>query len=259
MDISTESIHIRVQLAPTVDMTNTTAIEKALKLVSTISINNMHLFGINGKLTLYKSPEDIMDAFAPIRLEYYTKRKAHLLYQLCDVELTAITDEVMFMEAMLKGTMDIRGKDENTIRLELCRLFEFDTAVTTQDMLQSDKCRNVWNLLNKPIHSISKPALQKLHSKHQRILQEIEQIKATSITDMWLKDLDAVEDKYQEYLFACQQAKDAANDETYSDNNNIITPNANGHNKKPAATKRKATITEVKTTTTADKRKKMQK
>ena len=37
------------------------------------------LFDAEGRIRRFGSPEEIIDAFAPLRLEYYHKRKAHLL------------------------------------------------------------------------------------------------------------------------------------------------------------------------------------
>jgi DNA topoisomerase-2 len=40
---------------------------------------NMMLFDADGKIRRFGSPEEIIEAFAPLRLEFYHKRKAHLL------------------------------------------------------------------------------------------------------------------------------------------------------------------------------------
>ncbi len=37
------------------------------------------LFDADGKIRRFGSPEEIIEAFAPLRLEFYHKRKAHLL------------------------------------------------------------------------------------------------------------------------------------------------------------------------------------
>ena len=39
----------------------------------------MMLFDADGRIRRFGSPEEIIKAFAPLRLEYYHKRKAHLL------------------------------------------------------------------------------------------------------------------------------------------------------------------------------------
>ena len=37
------------------------------------------LFDADGTIRRFGSPEEIIEAFAPLRLEFYHKRKAHLL------------------------------------------------------------------------------------------------------------------------------------------------------------------------------------
>ena len=39
----------------------------------------MMLFDAEGRIRRFSSPEEVIDAFAPLRLEFYHKRKAHLL------------------------------------------------------------------------------------------------------------------------------------------------------------------------------------
>ena len=51
--------------------------EKTMKLYSTLSTNNMHLFNDEEKLTKYSDVKEIIDSYFPIRLEYYQKRKDH--------------------------------------------------------------------------------------------------------------------------------------------------------------------------------------
>lgn len=45
------------------------------KLTSKISTSNMMCFDFEGKIHKYESPEDILEAFYPVRLAYYQKRK----------------------------------------------------------------------------------------------------------------------------------------------------------------------------------------
>jgi DNA topoisomerase-2 len=45
------------------------------KLTSKINTSNMICFDFDGKIKKYDSPEDILEAFYPVRLAYYQKRK----------------------------------------------------------------------------------------------------------------------------------------------------------------------------------------
>jgi DNA topoisomerase-2 len=58
---------------------STEALEKLLKMTTTVSTTNMHLFDAERKLHKYATIEEIIDAFYVIRLETYHKRKAALV------------------------------------------------------------------------------------------------------------------------------------------------------------------------------------
>jgi len=53
-------------------------LEKFFKLTTTINTSNMIAFDTNGKIHKYESPEQILEEFYPLRLQYYQKRKVCL-------------------------------------------------------------------------------------------------------------------------------------------------------------------------------------
>lgn len=53
-------------------------LEKFFKLTTTINTSNMIAFDSNGKIHKYESPEEILEEFYPLRLQYYQKRKVCL-------------------------------------------------------------------------------------------------------------------------------------------------------------------------------------
>jgi DNA topoisomerase-2 len=54
-------------------------LEKFFKLTTTINTSNMIAFDPNGKIHKYESPEEILEEFYPLRLQYYQKRKVCLV------------------------------------------------------------------------------------------------------------------------------------------------------------------------------------
>jgi DNA topoisomerase-2 len=58
-------------------------LEKFFKLTTTINTSNMIAFDRNGKIHKYESPEEILEEFYPLRLEYYQKRKVCLASACC--------------------------------------------------------------------------------------------------------------------------------------------------------------------------------
>ena len=50
-------------------------IEKAFKLTSKVNTSNMVMFDPQGKIKKYTTPEQVIDDFYDVRIEYYHKRK----------------------------------------------------------------------------------------------------------------------------------------------------------------------------------------
>ena len=54
-------------------------IEKTLKLTTTLSTGNMHLFDEHQQITHYNTTEDIIESFVRVRKRFYHERKVYLL------------------------------------------------------------------------------------------------------------------------------------------------------------------------------------
>lgn len=64
------------------------------KLQSKINTSNMVLFNANGQIQKYNSPEHILEDFYGMRLEYYEKRRLHLLHE-AELQLKRISNKVI--------------------------------------------------------------------------------------------------------------------------------------------------------------------
>ena len=75
-----------LQSLSTKDENNIDGVEKLLKLSTTVSTTNMHLFDSKCRLHKYESVHEIINDFYYVRYELYGKRKQHLL-DLCEKKL----------------------------------------------------------------------------------------------------------------------------------------------------------------------------
>lgn len=55
-------------------------LEKAFKVTGKISTSNMVMFDPQGKIKKYATPEEVVEDFYDVRLEYYHKRKVRSLH-----------------------------------------------------------------------------------------------------------------------------------------------------------------------------------
>jgi len=117
------------------------AVEQGLtnyfKLVTKISTNNMMCFDPEGRIKKYDSPEAIIEDFYPVRLAYYQKRKASLLYHTLllssyaaiqdylanelSVQLEKFTNQVRFVQMIIKKELVVSGRKKVDIVADLRR------------------------------------------------------------------------------------------------------------------------------------------
>ena len=163
-------------------------LEKTLKLYCTGSTTNMNLFNENDKLTKYDTVEEIIDDYYTIRLEYYDDRKEHMIDAL-EQQIMVLSNKAKYIMEVLDGTIDLRKKKKQEI---VDMLVEKD-----YDMLDNDT--EFKYLIRMPMDSVSEENVEKLVNEHEAKLDELERIKSTTIEQMWLSELDILENEYREY------------------------------------------------------------
>jgi DNA topoisomerase-2 len=163
-------------------------LEKLLKLYSTSSTTNMNLFNAEDKLTKYDSVEEIIDDYFGIRLSYYNDRKMNLIENL-EKELLIMSNKVRYIQEVLGGTIDLRKKKKQEIT-NLLQGKKYDI------MEEDDEYKY---LVRMPMDSVSDENVEKLVAEHRSKSTELERIKNTTIQQMWLTELDILENEYKEY------------------------------------------------------------
>ena len=162
-----------------------TAIEKLLKLYTTESTSNMHLFDSQDQLKKYANVRDIVRDYYVMRLKLYNERKTHQLAAMA-AELLILTNKARYIQELLDGSIDLRRKRGDEL-----------TA-----MLQSKGYNHVEGdeqykyLLKLPMDSVSEENVQKLlKEKGQKELCHAT-LQGTSIEQLWLADLAELRAEY---------------------------------------------------------------
>ena len=163
-------------------------LEKLLKLYNTSSTTNMNLFNAEDKLKKYDSVEEIIDDYFGIRLGYYNDRKMNLIENL-EKELLIMSNKVRYIQEVLAGTIDLRKKKKQEIT-NLLQSKKYDI------MDEDDEYKY---LVRMPMDSVSEENVDKLVAEHRTKSAELERIKNTTIQQMWLTELDILENEYKEY------------------------------------------------------------
>lgn len=164
------------------------------KLTTTINTNNMHLFDAQDKLKKYNSIMEIIDDYYIHRLNLYITRKQHILRIYAD-KRNVLTNKERYINDILSGTIDLRGKRKDDIRLIL----------TGHDY---SKISDSYDYLTKmPMDSVTYENIEALSKECAKVTADMQRIEATTEKDMWLSELDTLEVEYTKYILERNASK----------------------------------------------------
>tara|TARA_B110000285_G_scaffold112144_1_gene127297 strand:+ start:610 stop:3987 length:3378 start_codon:yes stop_codon:yes gene_type:complete len=170
-------------------MKNKSNFEKLLKLTTTFSTTNMHLFDANEKLKKYETVNEIIDDYYEKRLELYDVRKKHNIKML-ENELIVLYNKKKYLEEILTDKLDFRKKKKTEI-YELLKTHKFDIIEDDDEYKY---------LLKMPMDSVNEENVVKCVSDYKNKSKDLEDIKKITIENMWLGELDKLLVSYDKYL-----------------------------------------------------------
>jgi len=160
-------------------------LEKLLKLYTTQSTTNMHMFDENEKLIKYTNVKEIIDHFIKVRMDLYVKRKAYQVEALAKAALV-LSNKARFITEVLEETIDLRKKK---------------TAVVSQllqdkkyDMMDDDE--DYKYLVKLPMDSVTEENVKKILNERDTKQLELETLKATTEIQLWLNELTVLKAEY---------------------------------------------------------------
>lgn len=155
-------------------------IKNILELHSTVPITNMTAFNKEEHIQHYNNIYEMVNEWFGVRYKAYTDRKAWLIQEL-EHRIKILRNKVKFIKENIEETLDYKNKsDEETDNILLEHEYEKD--------------KNSFDyLLSMQVRSFTKDKYEKLCKELEDALKELEQLKNTTETQMWLSDLDALE------------------------------------------------------------------
>ncbi|XP_006647737.2 DNA topoisomerase 2 [Oryza brachyantha] len=187
-------------------------LEKKFKLTTTIGTTNMHLFDSNGKIRKYDTPEDILQEFFGLRLEFYEKRKRVLLENI-ELELKKLSNKVRFILAVVEGDIIVNNRKRADLFVEL-RQKGFDpfpkkiqstepaaVGASEEDEENEESPETVKGvsssdyeyLLSMSIGTLTLEKVQELIAEKGRLENGVAELKGTTPKLLWMRDLDEFE------------------------------------------------------------------
>ena len=163
-------------------------IEKLLKLYTTISTSNMHLFNAEEKLKKYSSVEDIIDDYYTTRFGLYEKRKEYVL-TVIERDLKILKNKAQYIKENIDDTIDLRRKTKE----QVCLLLQGKNYEVIDNDLE-------YKYLTKmPMDSVSEENAGRLFSETNKKREEYERMKEIAPQQMWLSELDLLLRGYLKY------------------------------------------------------------
>jgi len=180
------------ELEKTIGDNNCNGVEKILKLYTTNTTTNMHLFDSNDKLQKFNKVTDIIDNYYDVRLRLYQTRKENMISNL-EKELVRLTNRVKYITENLDGTIDLRKKKKDEV-IAMLESKGYNKICDTENDEDGYKY-----LTKMPMDSVTEENVNKLNTERNLKHDLLENIKKTTNNDMWFNELEILKHQYLEY------------------------------------------------------------
>ncbi|UZJ54369.1 hypothetical protein CBS101457_003689 [Exobasidium rhododendri] len=185
--------------------------EVFFKLTSQIATSNMVLFDQHGKIKKYTTPEEILDDFFLLRLEYYSKRKDYLVDEL-KTEYERLSNQARFVQMIITKELIVSNRKRNEIVAEL-RKKDFrpfakhvkakvaaDVEVDDVEEDEPGADNDFDYLLSMAIWSLTKEKVDKLLAQRDEKEKQLNVLLQRSPQNLWDEDLYHFEQKWEALL-----------------------------------------------------------
>ena len=166
--------------------TGINGVEKLLKLTTTVSTTNMHMFNSECKLHKYSTVEEIIEDFYTVRMDIYRKRKENLVHEM-QKKLVKLSNRARYIVETLEGVVDLRRKNAQQVT-ELMSSRKFD-------MLDGD----FKYLIKMPMDSVTQENVEQILKEKAQCETDLAELLATTLERMWYRELETFEKEYGTY------------------------------------------------------------
>jgi DNA topoisomerase-2 len=187
---------------------------KRFKLVNSIATSNMVCFDAEGRIKKYSSPEDILQDFYHLRLQYYQRRKEYLADQLTQ-EWEKLNNKVRFISEIISGKFVVQNRKKVDILKDLAArgykpfsksdnsnnssptepVSEGDDE-ESEDAVETAKSDDYDYLLSMQLWSLTAEKVERLKRDRDEKQRELDELLGTTVKEMWFRDLDAFEQEW---------------------------------------------------------------
>jgi DNA topoisomerase-2 len=164
-------------------------LEKIMKLYTTTSTTNMHLFNHEEKLVKFETVPEIIDAFYEVRLEYYKTRREYMINELTK-ETHILSNKVRYVQECINDTISFHKKTNA----------EIITMLTEKNYALPDDPHCDY-LTHMKMISMTVDNVSKLTKTYDDTRNELECLIGMTPHRIWLNELTQLEEEYVKYKF----------------------------------------------------------
>ena len=158
------------------------------------SLKNMIAIDEHNYPHRFSSPEEYMYIFCPKRLEYYEKRKNHML-RLWNIDLKKSTNKYIFVKGVVDKKLNLYRSDEELNKILSEKPWKFDKIENA-----SSKEPSYDYLLSMQMRSMTIAKLEELNKEKEKINIQIHALNSKNAKDLWEEDLKKFENAYAKFL-----------------------------------------------------------
>ncbi|KAK4056942.1 DNA topoisomerase 2 [Microbotryomycetes sp. JL221] len=194
-------------------------LDKTFKMTGKISTSNMVMFDPHGKIKKYTTPEEVIEDFYDVRLEYYHKRKAFVVNDLTNAH-DRVSNQARFIQMIINKQLVLSNRKKSAIVAEL-RAKDFrpfpkiakaiiagdidgDHEEEVEDLHLATSVGGVDSdfdyLLDMRLSSLTSEKVQKLLNERDEKEAELTALLKLSAQDLWNIDLGKFEREWQNLL-----------------------------------------------------------
>jgi DNA topoisomerase-2 len=167
------------------------------KLSSKLSCTNMYLFNHEGIITKYNNVYEILKEFYSIRLEFYEKRRSHIIAVL-KYELMILSNKVKFIQHVKDSKIKLQTiADATLLRYLVDNQFDQNNGVYGESV-ETPTLKEFEYMIDMPIRSITNENATKFQQQQITKAKELQETLLMTAKGMWLLDLHAVIEATQE-------------------------------------------------------------
>ena len=191
--------------------------EKLFHLTTNISCTNLILHDENNKLRKFGSAEEILEHYYEHRLQFYEKRKAHML-GLLEQQLFNLSTRARFIMDVIKDVVKVRNVPKSDVikNLETLKYPKmYDGALIPFEKLTREQAGegSYDFLISMPIYNLTKEKVDELLKQKDATAEEIAALKKKTVNELWEDDLQVFEADFKQHMqdyydYNCLNAKD---------------------------------------------------